>query len=57
MVVFGGIYEVTKELNDMIIYDIKNKRWITLFEEQSSPVKTKNAFISPDPSPESKGFT
>lgn len=57
MVVFGGIFEVTKELNDMMIYDIKNKNWITLFEEQSSPIKTKNTFISPDNSPESKGFT
>ena len=56
MVVFGGIYEVTKELNDMIIYNIKTKKWVTLFEEQSSPIKTKNTFISPDISPESKGF-
>jgi N-acetylneuraminic acid mutarotase len=28
MLVFGGIHEVTKELDDMIIYDFKNRRWI-----------------------------
>jgi hypothetical protein len=39
MLVFGGIHEVTKELDDMHIFDFKNRRWIMLFEEISSPVK------------------
>ena len=39
MLIFGGIHEVTKELDDMHIFDFKNKRWIQFFEEMSSPVK------------------
>lgn len=55
MVVFGGIYEVTRELDDLFIYEFKNKRWITLFEEMSPPLKLKNSVHSPDGSPMSKG--
>jgi len=33
MLVFGGIYEVTKELDDMFLFDFRNKRWILFFEE------------------------
>jgi N-acetylneuraminic acid mutarotase len=32
MIVFGGILDVTKELDDMMIYDLENKRWTQLFE-------------------------
>lgn len=39
MIVFGGIYEITKELNDLHIFDFKNNRWITIFEEACSPKK------------------
>ena len=39
MVIFGGIFEITKELNDMHIFDFTKKRWVTLFEETSSPVR------------------
>ena len=39
MIVFGGIYEITKELNDFHIYDLKNNKWVTLFEEANSPMK------------------
>ena len=38
MIVFGGIYEVTKELNDLSLFDLRQKKWITLFEETHSPV-------------------
>jgi hypothetical protein len=37
MLVFGGIHEVTQELDDLVIFDFKNKRWINLFEVQISP--------------------
>jgi len=37
---------VTKELDDMLLYDFKNKRWIQFFEELVSPVKPK-ASLSP----------
>ena len=33
MLVFGGIFEITKELNDTHLYDFKNNRWLALFEE------------------------
>lgn len=41
MLIFGGIIEVTKELDDMHIFDFKNNRWIEFFEECSSPIKIK----------------
>lgn len=31
MIIYGGIYEVTKELNDMHVFDLKNERWLCLF--------------------------
>lgn len=31
MIVYGGIFEVTKELNDMHVFDMKNERWLCLF--------------------------
>lgn len=54
MLIFGGMYEVTKELDDMMLFDFRNKRWITFFEEMSSPVKYKKSQGSPDGSPTSK---
>ena len=41
MVIFGGIHEVTQELNDVVALDISHKKWITLFEETGtqSPIK------------------
>lgn len=53
MIVFGGIYEVTRELDDMHLFDFRNKRWIEFFEEASSPVKIKQS-LSPEGSPSSK---
>ena len=40
MMIFGGILEVTKELDDMHTFDFKSKRWVSLFEETHSPSKT-----------------
>ena len=53
MLVFGGIYEVTRELDDMHLFDFRNKRWIEFFEEASSPVKIKQS-LSPGGSPASR---
>jgi N-acetylneuraminic acid mutarotase len=50
--VFGGIFEITRELNDCHLYDIKSNKWFNLFEEtgpaspkrlrdDSSPMSTK----------------
>jgi hypothetical protein len=44
MILFGGIYEITKELNDVMLYDFKQNKWITLFEESVSPKKMMNEF-------------
>ena len=42
MIIYGGIFEVTKELNDMHIFDLKNDKWICLFEEINSPKKFRD---------------
>lgn len=34
LVVFGGIYVLTQELNDLYLYDLKNRNWICLFDEE-----------------------
>jgi hypothetical protein len=39
LLIFGGIYEITKELNDLHMFDLTKKKWITIFEESNSPVR------------------
>jgi hypothetical protein len=36
MIIFGGIHEVTRELDDCFVFDLKNKQWIPLFEEMTN---------------------
>ena len=36
ILMFGGIQEITRELNDLLVYDIKNNRWVTLFAEKAA---------------------
>ena len=31
MLVFGGFYDITKELNDMYLFDFENESWIQIF--------------------------
>lgn len=38
MVIFGGFYEITKELNDLFLFDFIRERWIPIFIEENSPV-------------------
>jgi N-acetylneuraminic acid mutarotase len=38
IIVYAGIHELTQELSDMYLYDTNNGTWITLFEEEHSPV-------------------
>ena len=33
MVIFGGFYEITKELNDLFLFDFINEKWIPIFIE------------------------
>ena len=42
MILFGGIFEVTKELNDCHLYDIGSNRWITLFMEKKEPMSAQS---------------
>lgn len=44
MVVFGGIQEITKELNDFYLYNFNTMTWITLFEESTSPNKITEGY-------------
>lgn len=39
MIIYGGIYFVTRELNDLHIFDMKKEKWLCLFEELNSPAK------------------
>jgi hypothetical protein len=38
MVIFGGYYEVTKELNDLFLFDFVDEKWIQIFMEVNSPI-------------------
>ena len=38
MVIFGGFYDLTKELNDLYLFDFVTERWIPIFLEENSPV-------------------
>ena len=42
MIIYGGIFEVTKELNDMHLFDLEQDKWICLFEEINSPKKFRD---------------
>lgn len=37
MIIYGGIFDICKELNDMHIFDMRADRWLCLFEELHSP--------------------
>ena len=37
MVIFGGFYDLTKELNDLYLFDFVTERWIPIFMEENSP--------------------
>ena len=43
MIIFGGIHEVTRELDDCWIFDPKNKSWVALFEETTNQQKERSA--------------
>lgn len=55
MLVFGGIHELTQELNDMQAYDFNNKQWFSLIEESLSP--THSAAVTYGFSPDRKSFS
>jgi hypothetical protein len=53
MIMFGGIFEITKELNDCHFFDFKSRKWITLFEECGSPKRSPHevSMLEEDSSP------
>jgi len=40
LVIFGGIWDVTKELNDLHLYSFSQNRWITVIEPANSPARS-----------------
>lgn len=42
MIIFAGIHEVTKELDDLAVYSFKNKSWLHLFKDPPVGKKQKN---------------
>lgn len=36
MVIFGGLFEITKELNDCFLYDFNRNMWLCFFDESGS---------------------
>ena len=45
MIIFGGIHEITKELNDLLIFDFNNNKWLKLFDNEIlSPAVNNNNF-------------
>ena len=50
LIIYGGIYDVTRELNDMHIYSFKSESWICLFSQIASPLpKSRESFRTGSP--------
>lgn len=45
MVIFGGLFEITKELNDMHVFDLGKERWVKVYEDEEnvSPIRMQSA--------------
>jgi N-acetylneuraminic acid mutarotase len=54
MMIFGGIYEITKELNDAYLYDIEKNEWILFFSKKMAP---SNTGFSPSPTKSQYSFS
>ena len=46
ILIYGGIHELTQELNDMYLYDTKSGSWILLMEECYSPLHNRSVHSS-----------
>jgi hypothetical protein len=47
MMIFGGIFEVTKELDDLMVLDLRTLKWYTVFEEASHSPNRRSPNIPP----------
>ena len=56
MVIFGGLYDLTKEMNDMHVFDLKNEKWTKLYEDEQnmSPIKLRHTGLTTRYSVQSK---
>mmetsp|Transcript_32372 Transcript_32372/g.31673 ORF Transcript_32372/g.31673 Transcript_32372/m.31673 type:complete len:190 (+) Transcript_32372:330-899(+) len=39
MIVFGGIHEITREMEDLFFLDFKRNKWVLLYDEVTKPNK------------------
>lgn len=48
IIIYAGIHELTRELSDMYLFNTNTNNWVTLFEEEYSPVhqRTNNFLFS-----------
>jgi hypothetical protein len=49
LIIFGGIHEITHELNDLHIFDFNTQSWEKIFDETASPGKSPNTSFRVDP--------
>ena len=49
MLIFGGIHEITKELEDMAVYNFKTEEWIHLFKTAQDKSQKKQMEDSNSP--------
>jgi hypothetical protein len=48
MIIFGGILDVCKELDDLLVYNIETRKWVQVLEElMLSPIKHKYGSLMP----------
>lgn len=33
MLIYGGMYDITKELNDMHMFDMEHNKWVKIYED------------------------
>lgn len=47
MMIFAGIFEITRELNDAYLFDIETKKWSILFKdsEQAEASPSKSIYL------------
>ena len=49
MLIFGGIHEITKELEDMAVYNFKTQEWIHFFKTAQDKAMKKQIEESQSP--------
>lgn len=55
MIIFGGIHELTQEMNDLDHFDFKQQKWYSVIEDNISPTHSCN-FLNGEFSPDRKNI-